>query len=175
MRLNELSDNTGARKARIRVGRGAGSGKGKTAGRGVKGQKSRSGVAIKGFEGGQMPIHRRLPKRGFKNIFAKDYVTVNIGRLQTAIDAKKLDAGKPITAEILKEAGVIRRVKNGIRLLAKGELTAKLLLEVVGASKAAVEAVEKAGGKVTVLPRKESDGGKKKKPAAKSATDAGSD
>ncbi|NQV22015.1 MAG: 50S ribosomal protein L15 [Rhodospirillales bacterium] len=175
MRLNELSDNTGARKARIRVGRGAGSGKGKTAGRGVKGQKSRSGVAIKGFEGGQMPIHRRLPKRGFKNIFAKDYVTVNIGRLQTAIDAKKLDAGKPITAEILKEAGVIRRVKNGIRLLAKGELTAKLLLEVVGASKAAVEAVEKAGGKVTVLPRKESDGGKKKKPTAKSATDAGSD
>ncbi len=175
MRLNELSDNTGARKARIRVGRGAGSGKGKTAGRGVKGQKSRSGVAIKGFEGGQMPIHRRLPKRGFKNIFAKDYVTVNIGRLQTAIDAKKLDAGKPITAEVLKEAGVIRRIKNGIRLLAKGELTAKLTLEVVGASKAAVEAVEKAGGKVTVLPRKESDGGKRKKPATKSATDAGSD
>lgn len=163
MRLNELSDNPHARKARTRVGRGAGSGTGKTAGRGQKGQKSRSGVAIKGFEGGQMPIHRRLPKRGFKNIFAKKYVEVNIGRLQTAIDAKKLDAGKTITAETLCEAGVLRRVKDGVRLLAKGELSAKLTLEFAGASKAAVEAVEKAGGTVKILPRKEHDGGKKNK------------
>jgi len=162
MKLNQLSDTPGARKTRKRIGRGAGSGTGKTAARGQKGQKSRSGVAIKGFEGGQMPIHRRLPKRGFKNPFPMDYVAVNIGRLQTAIDAKKLDPAKPVTVETLCESGVVRRAKDGVRLLAKGELKAKLTVEVAGASKAAIEAVEKAGGTVTVLPRKERDGGKKK-------------
>ncbi len=162
MKLNQLSDMPGARTTRKRVGRGTGSGTGKTASRGQKGQKSRSGVAIKGFEGGQMPIHRRLPKRGFKNLFSTNYVAVNIGRVQTAIDAKKLDPSKPVTVEALCAAGVVRRPKDGVRLLANGELKAKLAVEVAGASKAAVEAVEKAGGKVTVLPRKERDGGKKK-------------
>ena len=150
MRLNELSDNPGARRLRKRVGRGIGSGKGKTAGRGVKGQKSRSGVSIKGFEGGQMPIHRRLPKRGFVNIFSKDFAVVNLDRVQQAVDAGKLDAKKPVTAEALRAAGVVRRVKDGVRLLARGELKAKLAFEVAGASKAAVAAVEKAGGSVTV-------------------------
>ena len=150
MKLNELADNQGAVKSRKRVGRGIGSGTGKTGGRGVKGQKARSGVAIKGFEGGQMPIHRRLPKRGFTNIFAKKFVIVNLDRLQTAIDAGKIDAGKPIDAEVLKEAGVIRRVKDGVRLLAGGELKAKVSLDVAGASAAAIAAVEKAGGSVTV-------------------------
>ncbi len=151
MRLNELRDNPGATRERKRVGRGIGSGKGKTAGRGVKGQKSRSGVAIKGFEGGQMPIHRRLPKRGFTNIFAKDYNEVNVGRLQKAIDDKKLDASAKITATEMVAAGVIRREKDGVRVLANGELTAKLDLEVAGITKGAREAVEKAGGSVTVL------------------------
>ena len=151
MRLNEIADNKGARKARMRVGRGPGSGKGTRAGRGDKGQKSRSGVAIKGFEGGQMPIYRRLPKRGFKNPFGKDYNEVNIGRLQQAIDAKKLDAKKPITTEALLEAGVIKKPRDGVRILAKGELKAKVALEVTGASKAAVEAVEKAGGSVKMI------------------------
>lgn len=162
MKLNQLADNEGATKARKRIGRGTGSGTGKTAARGQKGQKSRSGVAIKGFEGGQMPIHRRLPKRGFKNIFANQYVTVNIGRLQAAVDAKKVDPSKPINAATLCEAGVIRRIKDGVRLLAKGELSAKVTIEVSGASKSAIEAVEKAGGSVTVLPAKVRDGGKKK-------------
>lgn len=162
MKLNQLADNEGATRARRRVGRGTGSGTGKTAARGQKGQKSRSGVAIKGFEGGQMPIHRRLPKRGFKNIFANQYVTVNIGRLQAAVDAKKVDPANPITAATLCEAGVIRRIKDGVRLLAKGELSAKVTIEVSGASKTAIEAVEKAGGSVTVLPTKVRDGGKKK-------------
>ena len=167
MRLNELSDNKGARKARIRVGRGPGSGKGTRAGRGDKGQKSRSGVAIKGFEGGQMPIYRRLPKRGFNNPFSKDFNAVNIGRIQAAIDAKKLDAKKPITIEAMLEAGVIGKRRDGVRVLGKGELTAKVALEVSGASKSAVEAVEKAGGSITIIAEKTAENGAsdKDKPA----------
>jgi len=151
MDLNELRDNEGARTSRKRVGRGIGSGKGKTGGRGVKGQKSRSGVAIKGYEGGQMPIYRRLPKRGFNNIFAKDLNIVSVGRIQAAIDAGKLDAKKTVDAAALVEAGVIRRAKDGVRVLADGELKAKVTFEVAGASKSAVEKIEKAGGSVTVL------------------------
>lgn len=151
MRLNELKDNPGATRQRKRVGRGIGSGKGKTGGRGVKGQKSRSGVAIKGFEGGQMPIHRRLPKRGFNNIFAKDFNEVNIGRLQKAIDEKIIKEGDTITVETLIEAGMLRRKKDGVRILAKGELKAKVTIEAAGASKTAVEAIEKAGGKITII------------------------
>lgn len=151
MKLHELADNDGARRKRKRVGRGPGSGTGKTGGRGVKGQKSRSGVAIKGFEGGQMPIYRRLPKRGFTNIFAKDFNIVSVGRLQAAIDAKKIDAKKPIDVAVLVEAGVVRRAKDGVRVLADGELKAKLTLEVAGASKSAIEKIEKAGGKVKLL------------------------
>jgi len=150
MKLNELSDNSGARKNRKRVGRGPGSGTGKTAGRGMKGQKSRSGVSIKGFEGGQMPLYRRLPKRGFNNIFRKQFVELGTGRLQAAIDAKKVDAKKEITAESLVEAGVLRRAKDGVRLLVNGELNAKVAITVAGASKGAVAMVEKAGGSVTV-------------------------
>ena len=150
MKLNELQDNDGARKERMRVGRGIGSGKGKTAGSGHKGQKARSGVAIKGFEGGQMPIYRRLPKRGFTSLNRKDYQVLNLGRLQTAIDAKKLDAKKPITVELLVETGIVGKVVDGVRLLAKGEFTSKVDITVTGASKGAVEAVEKAGGKVTI-------------------------
>ena len=152
MKLNEISDNEGSSKSRRRVGRGIGSSKGKTGGRGVKGQKSRSGVAINGYEGGQMPIYRRLPKRGFSNaMFAKNYKTVSVGRLQAAIDAKKFDAKTTVTAESLVEAGVLRRAGDGVRILADGELKAKLTCEVAGASKAAIEKIEKAGGKVTVL------------------------
>ncbi|MCP4315353.1 MAG: 50S ribosomal protein L15 [Hyphomicrobiales bacterium] len=151
MKLNELRDNDGATKSRKRIGRGIGSGKGKTGGRGVNGQKSRSGVAINGFEGGQMPIYRRLPKRGFNNIFAKDFNVVSLGRLQTAVDAKKLDAKKVVDATALKAAGVIRREKDGVRVLSDGELKAKLKLEVAGASKTAIEKIEKAGGTVKVL------------------------
>ena len=151
MKLNELSDRDGSTKARKRVGRGIGSGTGKTGGRGVKGQKSRSGVAIKGFEGGQMPIYRRLPKRGFTNIFAKSYTVVSVGRLQTAVDAKKLDAKKTVDVAALIEAGVVRRKKDGVRILADGELKAKLTLEVAGASKSAIEKIEKAGGSVKLL------------------------
>jgi len=154
MNLNDLRDNEGARPSRKRVGRGIGSGKGKTGGRGVKGQKSRSGVAIKGYEGGQMPIYRRLPKRGFSNIFAKDFNIVSLGRIQAAIDAGKLDAKKTVDAAALAEAGVIRRVKDGVRVLADGELKAKVTFEVAGASKSAVDKVEKAGGSVTVLAAK---------------------
>jgi len=150
MKLNELRDNDGARKSRMRVGRGIGSGKGKTAGSGHKGQKARSGVAIKGFEGGQMPIYRRLPKRGFNALNPKNFEVVNIGRLQKAIDAGVLDATKPITVELLEETGLVGKVVDGVRLLAKGEISAKVDISVTGASKAAVEAVEKAGGKVTV-------------------------
>lgn len=157
MRLNELRDNPGATRPRKRVGRGIGSGKGKTAGRGHKGQKSRSGVAIKGFEGGQMPIYRRLPKRGFNNIFGKNFNEVNIGRLQRAVDEGKLDAANPINIDALIASGVIRKPLDGVRLLAKGELKAKLSLEVTGASEAAVKAVEAAGGAVTVVPYKAAD------------------
>lgn len=150
MKLNEIRDNSGARKAAMRVGRGIGSGKGKTAGSGHKGQKARSGVAINGFEGGQMPLYQRLPKRGFNSRNKKDYQLLNIGRLQKAIDAGKLDAKSPITVDVLVEAGVVGKVVDGVRLLAKGELKAKVDITVTGASKSAVEAVEKAGGKVTV-------------------------
>lgn len=151
MKLNELRDNEGATPERTRVGRGIGSGKGKTGGRGVKGQKSRSGVAIKGFEGGQMPLHRRLPKRGFTNIFAKDFNTVSVGRVQKAIDAGKLNASETVTAETLKAAGVVKRIRDGVRIVANGELTVAVTFEVAGASKGAVAAIEKAGGKVAVL------------------------
>lgn len=150
MRLNEIRDRDGATKAKKRLGRGIGSGLGKTSGRGVKGQKARSGVAIKGFEGGQMPLHRRLPKRGFNNIFAKKYNELNLGRVQKAIDEGTLDGKKPITIEALKEAGLIRRAKDGVRLLGHGELKAKLAFEVTGASASAIKAVESAGGSVTL-------------------------
>ncbi|ATY34793.1 50S ribosomal protein L15 [Sphingomonas psychrotolerans] len=149
MKLNELNDNDGARKGRMRVGRGIGSGKGKTAGRGQKGQKSREGVSINGFEGGQMPLHMRIPKRGFNNIFAKDYAEVNLGAIQKAVDAGKLTA-TDITQTELNAAGLTRGGKDGVRLLAKGELTAKLSFTVAGASKSAIEAVQKAGGSVTI-------------------------
>jgi len=151
MKLNELRDNDGARKSRMRVGRGIGSGKGKTAGRGQKGQKSREGVSIAGFEGGQMPLHMRLPKRGFNNIFAKDYAEVNLGAIQRVIDAKKLDTKGTIDHAALKAAGLARGGKDGVRLLAKGELTAKVAFRVAGASAAAKAAVEKAGGSVDVI------------------------
>lgn len=151
MKLNELRDNEGARKGRMRVGRGIGSGKGKTAGRGQKGQSSREGVAINGFEGGQMPLHMRLPKRGFNNIFAKDYAEVNLGAIQKAVDAKKLDAKGTIDHAALKAAGLARGGKDGVRLLGKGELTAKLNFLVAGVSASAKEAVEKAGGSVEVI------------------------
>jgi large subunit ribosomal protein L15 len=150
MKLNDIRDNEGARHRKMRVGRGIGSGKGKTAGRGQKGQKSRSGVAIKGFEGGQMPLHMRIPKRGFNNIFRKDYAEINLGMIQKFIDAGKLDAGKAIDHAALNAAGLARGGKDGVRLLAKGELTSKITITVDGASKAAVAAVEKAGGSVTV-------------------------
>jgi large subunit ribosomal protein L15 len=151
MKLNEIKDNEGSSKNRKRVGRGIGSGTGKTGGRGVKGQKARSGVAINGFEGGQMPIYRRLPKRGFTNIFASDYVVVSLARIQAAIDAKKLDSKKTIDAAALKAAGVIRRVKDGVRVLSDGELKAKVTLEVAGASKPAIEKIEKAGSTIKLL------------------------
>lgn len=154
MRLNNISDNAGATKARKRVGRGIGSGTGKTAGRGHKGQKSRSGVAIKGFEGGQMPIHMRLPKRGFNNIFKKQFSVINLGRLQAAIDAKKLDAKKAITADALIAAGVASKAPDGIRLLAKGALSTKIDIEVAGASASAIKAVEAAGGSVKLTATK---------------------
>ena len=149
MNLNEISDKPGATHSRKRVGRGIGSGTGKTGGRGVKGQKSRSGVAINGFEGGQMPLFRRLPKRGFTNIFAKDLTVVSVGRIQQAIDAGKLDASGDIDVAGLKAAGIVRRTKDGVRLLGDGELSAKITITVAGASKSAVEKVEKAGGSVT--------------------------
>ena len=153
MKLNEIRDNKGARKSRVRVGRGIGSGLGKTAGRGQKGQKSRSGVSVKGFEGGQMPLHMRLPKRGFNNIFARDYAEVNLGAIQKMIDAKKLDAKGTLDHDALKAAGLARGGKDGVRLLGKGELTAKVSFKVAGASKGALEAVEKLGGKVEIIER----------------------
>ncbi|MGN6142782.1 MAG: 50S ribosomal protein L15 [Mesorhizobium sp.] len=153
MKLNDLRDNEGATHSKKRLGRGIGSGSGKTGGRGVKGQKSRSGVAINGFEGGQMPLYRRLPKRGFNNIFAKHFVAVSLARIQAAIDAKKLDAKETVNAEALVKAGVIRRAKDGVRILSDGELKAKVAFDVAGASKAALEKIEKAGGSVK-LPEK---------------------
>ena len=157
MKLNEISDNEGARKGRMRIGRGIGSGKGKTGGRGGKGQTARSGVRIKGFEGGQMPLHRRLPKRGFRNTkFALKLNEINLGRLQEAIDAGKLDTAVKIDADALVKAGILRRAKDGVRLLGDGELKAKITLSVYGASKSAVAAVEKAGGTVEILaPKRE--------------------
>jgi large subunit ribosomal protein L15 len=148
MKLNELRDNAGARKGRMRVGRGIGSGKGKTAGRGQKGAKARSGVSINGFEGGQMPLHMRIPKRGFNNIFAKDYAIVNLGMVQKLVDAGKLDAKAVVDHAALQAAGAARGGKDGVRLLGKGELKTKLSFKVAGASKGAVEAVEKLGGSV---------------------------
>ena len=150
MRLNEIRDRDGATRAKKRLGRGIGSGLGKTAGRGTKGQKARAGVAIKGFEGGQMPLHRRLPKRGFENIFSKKFNELNLGRIQAAVDSGRLDARKPITVDALKEAGLIRRSKDGVRLLGHGELKSKLAFEVTGASAPAIKAVEAAGGTGTL-------------------------
>jgi large subunit ribosomal protein L15 len=153
MKLNDLRDKDGATHSRKRLGRGIGSGSGKTAGRGVKGQKARSGVAVNGFEGGQMPLYRRLPKRGFNNIFAKSFAVVSLARIQAALDAKKLDAKTTVTAEALVAAGVIRRVKDGVRILSDGDIKSKLAFDVAGASKAAIEKIEKAGGSVK-LPEK---------------------
>jgi len=157
MKLNDLRDNPGARKKRITVGRGIGSGKGKTCGRGVKGQKARTGVSIRGFEGGQMPLHRRLPKRGFNNIFAKDYAEINLGLLQKAIDAGRVDAKVEITSESLMKAGIASRARDGVRMLGKGEIKAKIQLTVAGASKSAIAAIEKAGGTVTVTAKKKQE------------------
>jgi large subunit ribosomal protein L15 len=151
MKLNEITDNPGSSKDRIRVGRGIGSGKGKTGGRGVKGQKARTGVAIKGFEGGQMPLHRRLPKRGFTPPNSKDYNEVNIGRIQEAIAAGKLGADTPVTIEALMAAGVISKPRDGVKILGVGEISVKLAFEVAGASKSAIAAIEKAGGSVKLL------------------------
>lgn len=167
MRLNEIRDRDGATKGKKRLGRGIGSGLGKTSGRGVKGQKARSGVAIKGFEGGQMPLHRRLPKRGFSNIFAKKYNELNLGRVQAAVDSGRLDGKKPITVEALREAGLIRRAKDGVRLLGHGEITGKLAFEVTGASASAIKAVEAKGGTVTL----KSITGREKPPADKIKAD----
>jgi large subunit ribosomal protein L15 len=151
MKLNELHDNPGATKRRKRVGRGPGSGLGKTAGRGIKGQKSRSGVAIKAFEGGQMPLYQRLPKRGFTNINRKQFAVINLGLLQKFIDAGKIDAKSEVTEDALVASGLVRRKRDGVRLLAKGELTTAVNLRLAGASKASVEAVEKAGGTFAAL------------------------
>lgn len=151
MKLNQLSDIPAARQDRKRIGRGIGSGTGKTSGKGHKGQKSRSGVSIKGFEGGQMPLHRRLPKRGFKNIFRKHFAVVNLNRLQAAIEAGRLDPKKPVDVAAMQGAGLVNNPRGGVRLLAKGELKTKVDITVAGASKAAVAAVEKAGGSLTVI------------------------
>jgi large subunit ribosomal protein L15 len=151
MKLNDIADNAGASKPRMRVGRGIGSGKGKTCGRGAKGQKARTGVAIKGFEGGQMPLHRRLPKRGFWNPFSICYNEVNLGRVQAALDAGKLDAAVPVTIEALVGAGVCAKPRDGVKILGKGALAAKLVFEVAAASKRAVAAIEGAGGSIVLL------------------------
>lgn len=159
MKLSDIADNAGSRKKRMRVGRGIGSGKGKTSGRGGKGQTARSGVRIKGFEGGQMPLHRRLPKRGFNNIFRIEFAEINLDRIQQAVDSKLIDVKETVNAESLVKSGVIRRAKGGVRLLGRGELKAKLTIEVHGASKSAVAAVEKAGGTVKILAPVETDEG----------------
>jgi large subunit ribosomal protein L15 len=175
MRLNEIKDNEGSKKTRVRIGRGIGSGVGKTGGRGGKGQTARSGVRIGGFEGGQMPLHRRLPKRGFNKWRPKDYNEINIGALQKAIDEKRLDGSRAITVASLVEAGVLRRAKDGLRLLGSGELKAKLALTVDHASASAVAAVEKAGGSIKLIEKKvlAADETKRKKTAAKKAAKAG--
>ena len=171
MRLNEIKDNDGARKTRVRIGRGIGSGVGKTGGRGGKGQTARSGVAIGGFEGGQMPLHRRLPKRGFNKWRRKSFNEISLGALQKAIDDKRVDAGKPITVETLVADGVLRRAKDGLRLLGGGELKAKVQMTVDHATASATEAVAKAGGSITLIEKKvlEADEIKRKKTAAKKA------
>jgi len=151
MKLNDISDNPGSSKPRMRVGRGIGSGKGKTGGRGVKGQKARTGVSIKGFEGGQMPIHRRLPKRGFWNPFSTDYNEVNLGRIQTAVEAGKINASVPVTIDVLVEAGLCAKPRDGVKILGNGELKTKLVFEVAAASKSAIAAIEQIGGSVTLL------------------------
>jgi large subunit ribosomal protein L15 len=151
VKLNGLSDNPGASKNRMRIGRGIGSGKGKTGGRGVKGQKARTGVAVKGFEGGQMPLHRRLPKRGFTNLFATHYNEVNLGRIQQAIEAGKLDSDTPVTLDALIAAGVVSKPRDGVKILGQGQLNAKLAFEVAAASKSAIAAIEGAGGSVKLL------------------------
>jgi len=158
MKLNDLRDNPGARKDRMCVGRGIGCGKGKTCGRGVKGQKARTGkTGIRKFEGGQMPLIRRMPKRGFKNIFAKDYAAVNLGRLQEAITDGRIDAKKPITSESLIKAGVACKAADGVRIIGKGELTVKVDMTVAGASKSAIAAIEKLGGKITLTVKAEEE------------------
>ena len=151
MKLNGISDNPGSSKSRMRVGRGIGSGKGKTGGRGVKGQKARTGVRIKGFEGGQMPLHRRLPKRGFWNPFSTDFNEVNVGRIQEAVESGKLKAGETVTVDVLVKAGICSRARDGVRVLGQGEIKAGIVFEVAGASKGAIAAIEKAGGSVKIL------------------------
>jgi large subunit ribosomal protein L15 len=158
MKLSDIADNAGSRKKRMRVGRGIGSGKGKQSGRGGKGQTARSGVRIKGFEGGQMPMHRRLPKRGFNNIFRVEFAEINLDRIQEAVDSKLIDVKETVNAESLVKSGVVRRAKGGIRLLGRGELKAKLNIEVHGASKSAIAAVEKAGGTIKILAPVEKEG-----------------
>ena len=174
MRLTQLADNPGSRKKRMRVGRGIGSGKGKQAGRGGKGQTARTGVRIKGFEGGQMPLHRRLPKRGFNNIFALDLVEINLDRVQDAINSGKLDGGAVVNAESLVKSGALRRSRDGVRLLGRGEIKAKVAFEVHGASKSAIAAVEKAGGSVKILapPKPVEEPKKDDKKSAKAAAPA---
>jgi len=176
MRLNEISDNAGASKNRKRVGRGIGSGKGKTAGRGHKGQKSRSGVSLLGFEGGQMPLYRRLPKRGFKNPFSKDFSEINLGKLQVAIDTGKIDSKEDINYKVLQQAGIVSKSKDGLKLLSKGEIKAKVIIEVSGASETAIMAVEKVGGKVIITAKTEvSKAEKKPIKAEKAKSDTTSD
>ncbi len=175
MKLNEIQNNPGAHKRKDKVGRGSSSGLGKTSGRGVKGAKARTGTKVYGFEGGQMPLHMRMPKRGFRNIFAKDFSEVNIGRLQKAIDEKRLDASAKITEETLRKAGLAHKSRDGVRLLGKGEIKAKLTIEVAGVSAGAKEAIEKAGGSVTttfvkkVYANKKGQPGKRQKRRADSA------
>jgi len=175
MKLNEIHNNEGAHKRKAKVGRGSSSGLGKTSGRGVKGAKARTGTKVYGFEGGQMPLYMRMPKRGFNNIFANDFAEINLGRLQKAVDGKKLNASEKITEETLRKAGLVHKSRDGIRLLGKGEIKAKLTIEVAGASKGAIAAVEKAGGSVTttfkkpVYMNKKGAPGKKAERRAKSA------
>jgi large subunit ribosomal protein L15 len=164
MKLNEIRNNPGAHKRKVKVGRGSSSGLGKTSGRGVKGAKARTGTKVYGFEGGQMPLYMRLPKRGFNNIFANEFAELNLGRLQKAIDDRKIDAGEKITEETLRKAGLVRSCRDGVRLLGKGELTAKIVIEVAGASKSAREAVEKAGGSLTATFKKRVNMNKKGEP-----------
>ena len=175
MKLNEIRNNPGAHKRKDKVGRGSSSGLGKTSGRGVKGAKARTGTKVYGFEGGQMPLHMRIPKRGFNNIFANDFSELNLGRLQKAIDDKKLDAGQKITTDTLRKAGIVHKSRDGVRLLGQGELTAKLDIEVAGASASARQAIEKAGGTLTVTFKKanymnkKGEPGKRKQRRAKAA------